>query len=106
MTSASIHVTARSTGAAGLGPTRLRPSVPARRGSSVYTAGEDFGPNASVILLDYQFCMSHFGGCADVVGTSIVAGGSRRTIVGVRPAGFTMEGVRGSFYVPYGRSRG
>ncbi len=70
----------------------------------VYTPDEDFGQDASVILLDYQFWISRFGGRADVVGSSIVAGGRPRTIVGVLPAGFTIEGVRGNFYLPYGQS--
>jgi putative ABC transport system permease protein len=70
----------------------------------VYTPDEDFGPDANVVLLDYQFWMARFGGRTDVVGTTIVAGGRPRTIAGVLPAGFTVEGVRGNFYVPYNQS--
>jgi putative ABC transport system permease protein len=70
----------------------------------VYTPAEDFGADSSVIVLDYQFWVSRFGGRPGVVGTSVEAGGSPRTIVGVLPQGFTIEGVRGNFYIPYGRS--
>ncbi len=75
--------------------------VSAERGR-VYTADEDDGTASDVVLLDHQFWQSRFGARPDVVGATIVASGRPRTVVGVLPAGFTIEGVRGNFYVPYG----
>ena len=70
----------------------------------VYTDEEDYGPNSAVLVLDHQFWINRFGGRTDVIGSTVVAGGQPRVIVGVLPAGFTMEGVRGSFYAPYRQS--
>jgi putative ABC transport system permease protein len=67
-----------------------------------YTPNEDLRGNDAVILLGHEFWQSRLGGRDDVVGSTINASGRARTIVGVMPPRFTIEGQRADFYVPYG----
>jgi putative ABC transport system permease protein len=68
----------------------------------VYTPAEDAETDGAVILLDHEFWQSRLGGRTDILGTTLVASGRPRTVVGVLPAGFTIEGARGNYYIPYG----
>jgi putative ABC transport system permease protein len=68
----------------------------------VYTAAEDLRDNDAVILVSHDFWQSRLGGRSDVLGTAINTNGRARTIVGVMPPDFTIEGQRAEFYIPYG----
>lgn len=67
-----------------------------------FTAQEDLRGSDGVILLAHEFWQSRFGGRSDLVGTTIAVNGTARTVVGVLPPGFTIEGQRADFFVPYG----
>ena len=56
-----------------------------------------------VVMLDYQYWRSAFGGDPDVVGREMRVGGRAYTLVGVGPPDFagTMRGVAPAFYAPY-----
>ena len=56
-----------------------------------------------VVMLDYQYWQSAFGGDPDVVGREMRVGGRAYTMVGVGPPDFagTIRGVAPAFYAPY-----
>jgi putative ABC transport system permease protein len=67
-----------------------------------FAANEDLRDNDAVIVLAYEFWQARLGGRADVLGSSINANGRQRTVIGVMPPRFTIEGQRADFYVTYG----
>jgi putative ABC transport system permease protein len=67
-----------------------------------FTADEDLRGNDAVILLAHEFWQSRLGGRSDVLGSTINANGRTRTVVGVMPPAFTIEGQRADFYITYG----
>jgi putative ABC transport system permease protein len=67
-----------------------------------YTANEDVQGNAQVMVVSHEFWRTRLGGRADIVGSTIRANGVPRTILGVMPQGFTLEGQKASFLIPYG----
>ena len=67
-----------------------------------YTADEDLRGNDLVIVLGHTFWQTRLQGREDVVGSTVVANGVGRTVVGVMPADFTLVGQRADFLVPYG----
>ncbi len=55
-----------------------------------YTAAEDSIPEGSpVVVLGYDYWMSHYGGRRDVVNSTLQIGPAIYTIIGVAPRGFT-----------------
>lgn len=68
----------------------------------LYDATEDLQGNDAVLVLDYDFWQARFGGRHDAIGASIDANGRQRTIIGVMPPRFTIEGQEADFYAPYG----
>lgn len=67
-----------------------------------YTSNEDTEGNDRVIVLSHEYWQTRLGGRPDVVGTTIIANGISRTVVGVMPQGFTLAGQKLSFLVPHG----
>ena len=67
-----------------------------------FTPDEDLQGNDAVILLSHELWQSRLAGRGDVVGSTIDADGRKRTVVGIMPPGFTIEGQRADFYVTYG----
>jgi putative ABC transport system permease protein len=67
-----------------------------------FSAQEDLRDNDNVIIISYEFWQSRLGGRADVLGSTINANGRQRTIIGVMPPGFTIEGQKSDFYTTYG----
>ena len=67
-----------------------------------FTADEDLRDNDNVILISHEFWQSRLGGRSDVIGSTVNANGRQRTIVGVMPPRFTIEGQKSDFYVTYG----
>ena len=67
-----------------------------------FSAQEDLLATDNVILLSYEFWQSRLGGRTDIVGSTLSANGRQRTVIGVMPPRFTIEGQKASFYVTYG----
>jgi putative ABC transport system permease protein len=67
-----------------------------------FSAEEDLRDRDNVILISYEFWQSRLGGRSDVVGSTVTANGRQRTIIGVMPPRFTIEGQKADFYVTYG----
>ena len=67
-----------------------------------FTPDEDLEGKDDVIIVSHEFWRSHLGGAGNVLGTTINTSGRPRTIVGVMPPGFTIEGRRADFYITYG----
>jgi putative ABC transport system permease protein len=68
----------------------------------LFTPEEDLEGNDLVILLGHDFWQTRLGARSDVLGSTIVANGRPRTVVGVMPVGFTIEGQSADFFIPYG----
>ncbi len=68
------------------------------------TLEEDLQGNDGVMIVSHEFWQTRLGGRADVLGTSLTTSGRQRTIVGVMPPRFTVEGQVTNFLVPYGWS--
>src|SRR5687767_2015010 len=66
-----------------------------------YTAEEDLASQESVIVLGYEFWQGRLGGRQDVLGMTLTTNGERRTVIGVMPAGFTVQGQKTDFLAPY-----
>jgi putative ABC transport system permease protein len=67
-----------------------------------YTSNEDVQGNEQVMVVSHEFWQTRLGGRTDVVGSTIRANGVARTVLGVMPEGFTVEGQKASFLIPYG----
>lgn len=67
----------------------------------VYGADEDLQGRDAVVVLSHEFWQTRLGG-RDVIGSTVVANQRPRTVVGIMPPGFTIEGQKASFYAPYG----
>ena len=67
-----------------------------------FSAEEDLRDRDNVILISYEFWQSRLGGRRDAVGSTLTANGRQRTIIGVMPPRFTIEGQKADFYVTYG----
>ena len=67
-----------------------------------FSAQEDLRDNDNVIVISYEFWQSRLAGRSDVIGTTINANGRQRTVIGVMPPRFTIEGQKADFYVTYG----
>src|SRR5262245_16782981 len=66
-----------------------------------YTAEEDLADQASVLVLGYEFWQKRLGGRADVLDMTLTTDGQRRAVIGVMPAGFSVNGQRTDFLMPY-----
>ena len=69
-----------------------------------YTAEEDLGGNASVIVLSHEFWQRRLGGRRDVLDMILSTAGGPRTVIGVMPPGFTVVGQNADFLIPYGQT--
>jgi putative ABC transport system permease protein len=67
-----------------------------------YTSNEDVQGNEQVMVVSHAFWQTRLGGRTDVVGSTIRANGVARAVLGVMPEGFTVEGQKPSFLIPYG----
>jgi putative ABC transport system permease protein len=67
----------------------------------LYNGAEDLEGSDPVILLSYEFWQTRFGGRRDILDVSIPTNGRLRRVVGVMPQGFTVEGQRADYLVPY-----
>ena len=83
-------------------PTCSRRSASQAAQGRTFTPDEDLQGNDAVILLSHELWQSRLAGRGDVVGSTIDADGRKRTVVGIMPPGFTIEGQRADFYITYG----
>jgi putative ABC transport system permease protein len=67
-----------------------------------FDAKEDLRDNDAVIILSHEFWQARLGGRPDILGMRINANGRERTVIGVMPPRFTIEGQKADFYVTYG----
>jgi len=63
---------------------------------------EDRPGGAPVAVIGYSLWQRHFGGNPDVLGTTLVLDGTRRTIVGIAPPRLELDG-EGDVYTPLGQ---
>ena len=67
-----------------------------------FTQDEDLQGSDAVIILSHEFWQSRLNGRNDAVGSVLDADGRKRTVVGIMPPQFTIEGSRADFYITYG----
>ena len=67
-----------------------------------YTTAEDLEGSDGVIVLSHEFWQTRLGGRSDVLGLTLTADTRARSVIGVMPPDFTIEGQRADFLVPYG----
>jgi putative ABC transport system permease protein len=75
--------------------------TPPQRGR-LYTPEEDLEGNDQVILISHEFWQTRLGGRRDVLGLSLVSNNQPRSVIGVMPPGFTIEGLPTNYLIPYG----
>jgi putative ABC transport system permease protein len=68
----------------------------------LYTADEDIAGNDLVMLISHEFWQARFGGRSDVLGMSLTVNQQPRTVIGIMPPDFTIEGLPGHYMIPYG----
>jgi putative ABC transport system permease protein len=68
----------------------------------IYTPEEDLPGNDRVIIVSHNFWQSRLGGRSDVLGVSLTTNGQPRTVIGVMPPNFTIEGQPTAYLIPYG----
>lgn len=68
----------------------------------LYTPDEDLAGAERVMVITHEFWHTRLGGRSDVLGLSLVTNGRPRTVIGVMPPDFTIEGLPGAYMIPYG----
>ena len=68
----------------------------------LYTPDEDLASAERVVVITHEFWQARLGGRSDVLGTSLTMNQQPRTVIGVMPPAFTIEGLPGSYMIPYG----
>lgn len=68
----------------------------------LYTPDEDLEGNDRVILISHEFWQTRLGGRGDVLGLSVISNSRPRSVIGVMPPGFTIEGLPTNYMIPYG----
>jgi len=68
----------------------------------LYTPDEDLAGAEPVMVITHEFWQNRLGGRGDVLGLLLIANGRPRTVIGVMPPDFTIEGLPGAYMIPYG----
>jgi putative ABC transport system permease protein len=68
----------------------------------LYTPDEDLASAEDVAVVTHEFWQARLGGKSDVLGMQLTMNQQSRTIIGVMPPGFTIEGLPGAYMIPYG----
>ena len=97
---------ARDHRADGVGRRVPRPRRAGRPGTHLHARRRICRATTAVILLGHELWQSRLAGRGDIVGSTIDASGRKRTVVGIMPPGFTIEGQRADFYITYGWTDG
>ena len=70
----------------------------------LFTTEEDFPGTDDVIIISHEFWQTRLGGRDSVLGSSLTTNGRQRTVVGVMPPRFTVEGLVTNYLIPYGNT--
>jgi putative ABC transport system permease protein len=68
----------------------------------LYTPAEDLASAERVMVISHEFWQTRLGGRNDVLGLALTVNQLPRTIIGVMPPRFTIEGTAGAYMIPYG----
>src|SRR5688500_8240874 len=68
----------------------------------VYTPDEDLASAERVAVISHEFWQTRLGGRSDVLGTQLTMNQLPRTVIGVMPPRFSIEGLTGAYMIPYG----
>jgi putative ABC transport system permease protein len=68
----------------------------------LYTPDEDLASAERVAVIGHEFWQTRLGGRSDVLGTQLTMNQLPRTVIGVMPPGFSIEGLTGAYMIPYG----
>ncbi len=68
----------------------------------LYMPDEDLASAERVVVISHEFWQARLGGRSDVLGSSLTMNQQPRTVIGVMPPDFTIEGVAGAYMIPYG----
>jgi putative ABC transport system permease protein len=68
----------------------------------IYTGEEDLPGKDRVMVVSYEFWQTRLGGRGDVLGMSLTTNGAPRTVIGVMPPDFTVEGLPSAYLIPFG----
>ena len=68
----------------------------------LYTPEEDLQGAERVMVIGHEFWQNRLGGRSDVLGLSLTVNQQPRTIIGVMPPRFNIEGTPAAFLMPYG----
>lgn len=68
----------------------------------LYTPDEDLASAERVAIVTHEFWQARLGGRSDVLGMQLTMNQRPRTVIGVMPPGFTIEGLPGAYMIPYG----
>jgi putative ABC transport system permease protein len=68
----------------------------------LYTRDEDLAGNDLVMLITHEFWQARLGGRSDVLGMALTVNQQPRTVIGIMPPDFTIEGLPGNYMIPYG----
>ena len=68
----------------------------------LYTPDEDLASAERVMVISHEFWQTRLGGRSDVLGLSLTMNQQPRTIVGVMPPRFNIEGAPAPYLIPYG----
>jgi putative ABC transport system permease protein len=68
----------------------------------LFTPEEDLQGAERVMVISHEFWQSRLGGRSDVLGLSLTVNQQPRTVVGVMPPRFNIEGAAAPYIVPYG----
>ena len=68
----------------------------------LYTPDEDLASAERVVVISHEFWQARLGGRSDVLGTSLTMNQQPRTVIGVMPPAFTIEGLPVAYMIPYG----
>ena len=67
----------------------------------LYTPDEDLASAERVVVISHEFWQARLGGRSDVLNLSLTMNQRPRTVIGVMPPAFTIEGLSGAFMIPY-----
>ncbi len=68
-----------------------------------FSAGEDRPGGAPAVIIGHNFWRQRFGGNSGAIGMTLVYDGRPRTVVGITPAGFRIDGDEVDLFTPIGQ---
>ncbi|HVT30150.1 MAG TPA: ABC transporter permease, partial [Lacipirellulaceae bacterium] len=68
-----------------------------------FSPGEDRAAGSPVAIIGYHFWQQRFGGNPQAIGMKVVYDGHPRTVIGITPAGFRIDGDEVDLFTPIGQ---